>query len=64
MANLFIIALFIMLECAPILVKLIASRGPYDELLEIHEHFFKNHNLEKISAMDHQTYERIKGFSI
>lgn len=63
-ANMFIIALFIMLECAPILVKLIASRGPYDELLEIHEHYFKNHNLEKISALDHQTYERIKEFSI
>lgn len=59
-ANLFIIALFIMLECTPIMVKLMASRGPYDELLEIREHFFKNHNLEKISQMDHETYEKLK----
>lgn len=59
-ANYFIIALFIMLECAPILVKLIAPRGPYDDLLEIREHFYKNHNLEKIAEMDHTTHERIK----
>lgn len=64
LANIFIIALFIMLECAPIMVKLIAPRGPYDELLEIREHFYKNHNLEKISQMDHETYERIKHYSI
>jgi hypothetical protein len=63
-ANIFIIALFIMLECAPIMVKLIATRGPYDELLEIREHFYKNHNLEKISEMDHQTYEKLKQYSI
>ncbi len=62
-ANLFIIALFIMLECTPIMVKLMASRGPYDELLEIREHFFKNHNLEKISQMDHETYEKLKYLS-
>ena len=62
-ANLFIIALFIMLECTPIMVKLMANRGPYDELLEIREHFFKNHNLEKISQMDHDTYEKLKYLS-
>lgn len=64
LANIFIIGLFIMLECAPIMVKLIAPRGPYDELLEIREHFYKNHNLEKISEMDHQTYEKLKHHSI
>ena len=64
MANIFIIALFIMLECAPIMVKLIAPRGPYDELLEVREHFYKNHNIEKIAEMDHQTYEKVKHYSI
>ena len=59
-ANIFIIALFIMLECTPIMVKLMATRGPYDELLEVREHFFKNLNLEKISQMDHETYEKLK----
>lgn len=62
-ANLFILFLFIMLECTPIIVKLIAPRGPYDELLEIREHFFKNHNLEKIAEMDHATYEKLKYYS-
>ena len=62
-ANIFIIALFIMLECTPIMAKFMAARGPYDELLEIREHFFKNHNLEKISQMDHETYEKLKYLS-
>lgn len=60
LANLFIIALFIMLECSPVIVKILASRGPYDDLLEIREHFFKNHNLEKIAMMDFETQERLK----
>ena len=37
----FLFLLFIALETAPIFVKLISSRGPYDELLEGHEHKFK-----------------------
>lgn len=62
-ANIFIIFLFILLECTPILVKLMAPRGPYDELLEIREHFFKNHNLERIAALDHETYEKLKYYT-
>lgn len=37
LANLFIILLFIAIETSPIFVKLISARGPYDELLELHE---------------------------
>lgn len=37
MANIFIMLLFIAIETAPIFVKLISARGPYDELLELHE---------------------------
>lgn len=62
-ANIFIIFLFILLECTPIFAKLISPRGPYDELLEIREHFFKNLNLEKIAEMDHATYEKLKYYS-
>ena len=36
-ANIFIILLFIAVETAPIFVKLISPRGPYDELLDLHE---------------------------
>lgn len=61
-ANIFIIALFIMLECTPIIVKLLAPRGPYDELLEVREHFYKNHNLEKIAEMDYETVQKLKAY--
>lgn len=36
-ANWMILFLFIMIETAPILVKLMSSRGPYDQLLDFHE---------------------------
>jgi hypothetical protein len=59
-ANIFIMLLFILLECTPIISKLISGRGPYDELLEIREHYYKNHNLERIAQMDHSTYQKIR----
>ncbi|MBD8487649.1 DUF4407 domain-containing protein [Echinicola sp. CAU 1574] len=34
LANLFIILLFVAMETAPVFVKLIAGRGPYDELMD------------------------------
>lgn len=37
LANIFIILLFVILETAPILVKWISEKGPYDVLLELHE---------------------------
>ncbi len=46
MANAFIILLFIAIETAPVLVKLISSKGPYDYLLEIEEY---NHELVWLS---------------
>lgn len=60
LANIFIMLLFILLECTPIISKLISGRGPYDEVLEIREHYYKNHNLERIAEMDHSTYQKIR----
>ena len=37
LANIFIMLLFIAIETAPIFVKLVSQRGPYDDLLELHE---------------------------
>ncbi len=37
-AEWFIILLFIAIECAPILVKIISPKGPYDDRLQVHEH--------------------------
>jgi hypothetical protein len=38
LANIFIILLFIAIETAPVLVKLISSKGPYDYMLETEEY--------------------------
>ncbi|MBT8233308.1 MAG: DUF4407 domain-containing protein [Saprospiraceae bacterium] len=46
LASIFIIILFIAIETAPIFVKLISRRGPYDFVLDKHEHaFLMNHKL-------------------
>ena len=42
LANIFIILLFIAIETAPVLVKLISSKGPYDYILETEEY---NHEM-------------------
>jgi hypothetical protein len=50
-ANIFIILLFIAIETAPIFVKLIASRSPYDYLLHEHEHVFEMANRERTTIL-------------
>jgi hypothetical protein len=59
-ANMFLMFLFIALETAPIFVKLISSRGPYDDLLETHEHEYENNRIEKISIRNHHTNEKLE----
>lgn len=59
LANIFLVLLFILVETAPIFVKLISQRGPYDELLEAHEHDYKNYRLERITKSDHKTSQRL-----
>jgi hypothetical protein len=39
-AHWFIVLLFIAIETAPVFVKLISPKGPYDNLLRIAEHQF------------------------
>ena len=41
MANAFLILLFIAIETAPVFVKLISSKGPYDYMLETEEYEFE-----------------------
>lgn len=63
-ANLFILLLFVAIETAPIFVKLIVPRGPYDEMLELSEKgvtvFVKEQSfkLEKGSAKRQKDFER------
>jgi hypothetical protein len=58
-ANWFITLLFITIETAPVFVKLISPRGPYDDLLEVHEHAFKMYRKEKIEKREREYEERM-----
>ncbi|MCK7557049.1 DUF4407 domain-containing protein [Chitinophaga sedimenti] len=58
-ANWFIILLFIAIETAPVFVKLISPRGPYDELLEQHEYAFIMHKKERKAMLTMETDERL-----
>ncbi|MEL7145552.1 MAG: DUF4407 domain-containing protein [Bacteroidota bacterium] len=40
--NLFIMLLFIVVECSPILVKLMTGKGPYDHMLDLEEYKFES----------------------
>ncbi len=59
-ASLFIVMVFVSLETAPVLVKLIAPKGPYDFLLEKHEYAFRIFSKESIEIMDIKSERRIK----
>lgn len=55
LANIFIMLLFIAIETAPIFVKLVSPRGPYDELLELHE--------DKVKLFKGEKWVKAKGES-
>lgn len=56
-ANYFIILLFICIECAPVIVKLMSARGPYDELLEAEE-YLKLIEVSKMIAKTEMTEDQ------
>lgn len=58
-ANWFITILFITIETAPVFVKLISARGPYDDLLEAHEHAFIIYRKEKIEKREREYDNRM-----
>ncbi len=59
-ASLFITLLFIAIETAPIFVKLISYRSPYDYLLHQHEHVFEMANLEKTTLLANKVNNKLK----
>ena len=61
-AELFLVLLFIAIETAPIFVKLISSRGPYDELLELHEDKIKLYRKEKWAFASGESDARLNYF--
>jgi hypothetical protein len=52
--------LFIAIETSPIFVKLISAKGPYDDLLEKHEHSIENFKIEQMSKLNQKTNERLE----
>lgn len=62
MANIFIILLFIAIETAPIFVKLLAEKGPYDEFLEKHEEELLLYNREMLLKSRENSRGRLKYF--
>ena len=61
-AQVFLVLLFIAIETAPIFVKLISSRGPYDELLELHEDKIKIYKKEKWAFDSGESDARLRYF--
>ncbi|MBK8923321.1 MAG: DUF4407 domain-containing protein [Saprospirales bacterium] len=59
-ASLFITLLFIAIETAPIFVKLISYRSPYDYLLHEHEHVFEMTNLEKTTLLSNAVNYKLR----
>ncbi|PUZ24548.1 protein of unknown function [Chitinophaga costaii] len=57
-ANGFIMLLFIALETAPVFVKLISLRGPYDDLLEQHEFNYEMERKDRMAHRRQQSEER------
>jgi hypothetical protein len=62
-ANVFVIILFIIVESAPVVVKLISPKGPYDNLLRIAEHGFTSNEVESIAKVTAETKERVSTLS-
>jgi hypothetical protein len=60
-AHIFIVFLFMILECTPILVKLISRSGPYDSLIHTLEHQYRCKEVESIAAETAETKRRTAG---
>jgi hypothetical protein len=56
----FIILLLICIETAPVFTKLITSRSPYDDLLQIHEYNYTTKREEEIARLSATTKNRIQ----
>ncbi len=59
-ASIFIMLLFIAIETAPIFVKLISYRSPYDYLLHEHEHVFEMANKERTTVLTNEVTHKLK----
>lgn len=61
--HIFIFLLFLLIETAPILAKLISYRGPYDLHLHKHEHAVAMYHKEVTQMASHDTEEKLKYYT-
>lgn len=59
-ASIFIMLMFVAVETAPILVKLISSRSPYDFVLHQQEHVYEMANMEQTTLLTNQVMNKLK----
>lgn len=59
-ASIFVILLFVAVETAPILVKLISPRSPYDHLLAEHEQQFELTTKEVMTVRQNEVLNRLR----
>jgi len=59
-AGLFIMLLFIAVETAPIFVKMIAERSPYDYVLNKHEFKYEMNHKAIVTALDIETANKLR----
>jgi len=59
LAGLFVTLLFISLECAPILTKLISSDSPYDYVLDQHERSYQDWHKEKTTTSSFKVSKKL-----
>jgi hypothetical protein len=63
-ANIFIMLLFIAVETAPIFVKLIAHKGPYDHLLKVKEYPYEVSRIETLTKETSASRERMEQVNV
>lgn len=61
-ASLFFILLFIAVETAPIFVKLLSKRGPYDDLIDLSESSVRVYSHEKNTMMTGKSKSKLRIF--
>jgi hypothetical protein len=64
LAHLFIFLLFVAIETSPVIVKLIAPIGPYDNMLRKEEHTFVCDELESRTKLHSEIKERITSYPV
>lgn len=60
LSSMFIIFIFVMIETAPILTKLLSSIGPYDNLVLEYERAFETNYLKALDNFDHERLKNLK----